>query len=333
MRSGNRKPRALSLAALASAAIFLVAVAACDRSAPQAATSQPAAGALVVGFAQTGAESEWRTAETRSIRDEARRRGVTLRLADGQGKQGNQIKAIRSFVTQGVDVIVLAPIVSTGWDAALKEARAKNIPVVLVDRGIETANPGLYVTLIASDFVEQGRRIGEWLAARTGGKCNIVELQGTTGSAPAIDRQKGFAQALAAHPGMKVVKAQSANFERARGKEVMEAFLKADRDGFQAVYAHNDDMALGAIQALLEAGKKPGEDVIVVSIDAVRAAFTAMIDGRLAATVECNPLLGPILFDTIDEIRAGGTVPKFIKIEDRLFEAAQARELIDSREY
>ena len=173
----------------------------------------------------------------------------------------------------------------------------------------------------------------DWLAKKMGEKGSIVELQGTTGSAPAIDRKKGFEEVLAKYPDMKIIKTQSADFTRAKGKEVMEAFIKSDRASIQAVYAHNDDMALGAIQALEEAGMNPGKDVTVISIDAVKGAFEAMVAGKLNATVECSPLMGPAVFDTIDKIRAGEKVPKFIQNKDQLFEQADAAQLLKTREY
>jgi len=287
----------------------------------------------VVGFSQIGAESAWRTAETRSIRDEAAKRGVELKFADAQGRQASQVRSLRAFIAQKVDAIVLAPVVETGWEPVLREAKRAGIPVVLVDRGVKVSDDSLYATLIASDFVEEGRMAAAWLAERTGGKARIVELQGTTGSAPAIDRQRGFAEGIAPHPGMTIVKSQSGDFTRAKGKEVMEAFLKSDRGGIDAVYAHNDDMALGAIQAIEAAGLKPGTDILVVSIDGVKDAFRAMVEGKLNATVECNPLLGPKVFDAIERLRAGETLPKFIKQEDRLFDQSVAADLLDSREY
>lgn len=290
-------------------------------------------GPITVGFSQVGAESAWRTAETKSIKDEAAERGVELKFADAQGKQANQIRAVRSFINQRVDAIIIAPVVETGWEPVLREAKRAKIPVVLVDRGIKTSDESLYATLIASDFVEEGRMAAAWLAEKTGGACRIVELQGTTGAAPAIDRQKGFAEVIAEHPGMEVIKSQPADFERAKGKAVMQAFIKAEGERIDAVYAHNDDMALGAIQALEEAGLKPGEDVLIVSVDGVKEAFAAMVEGKLNATVECNPLLGPIAFDTIEKILAGEEVPKFIKQEDRLFDRSTAAEAIGSREY
>lgn len=288
---------------------------------------------LVVGFAQVGAESAWRTAETQSIKDEAAKRGIDLKFADAQGKIANQIRSVRSFVKQKVDCIILAPKEVTGWEPVLKEARKANIPVILVDRGITTSDPSLYATLIASDFVEEGQRAAEWLANATNDRATIVELQGTTGSAPAIDRQKGFMDYIKDRPEMKVIKSQPADFERAKGKQAMEAFIKSEGRKITAVYAHNDDMALGAIQALEEAGMNPGKDVLIVSIDGVKEAFEAMIAGKLNCTVECNPLLGPIAFDTMDKLLKGETVPKFIKQQDELFDQSTAKDALPSRKY
>lgn len=288
---------------------------------------------LTVGFSQVGAESAWRTAETESIRGEAEKRGVNLKFSDAQQKQENQIKALRAFIAQKVDAIILAPVVEAGWEPVLKEAKRAGIPVILVDRGVSVSDDSLYVTLIASDFVEEGRMAAEWLAKKMGGNGNIVELQGTPGAAPAIDRKKGFEEGLKTFPEMKIIKSQSGDFTRAKGKEAMEAFLKAEGGNIQAVYAHNDDMALGAIQAIEQAGLKPGQDIIIVSIDGVKAAFEAMIAGKLNASVECNPLLGPAAFDAVEAAVRGEKLPKWIKVPDRLFEQAEAAEGIKERKY
>lgn len=290
-------------------------------------------GRVVVGFSQIGAESAWRTAETESIKSEAAARGVDLRSSDAQQKQENQIRAIRNFITQRVDAIILAPVVETGFDPVLRDAKRANIPVILVDRGV-SAPEDLYTTLIASDFVAEGRMAGEWLAKATLRRCNIAELQGTTGAAPANDRAKGFREALQGHPEMKIILSQTGDFTRAKGKDVMEAFLKSPQGGqIQAVYAHNDDMALGAIQAIEEAGKKAGQDIKVVSIDAVKGAFEAMVAGKLNCTVECNPLLGPAAFDAVEKALAGQTVPKKTIVKDQVFEQSQAKDVIGSRKY
>lgn len=287
----------------------------------------------VVGFAQVGAESSWRTAETQSIRSEADKRGVTLKFSDAQGKQENQIKAVRGFITQGVDAIILAPVVETGWEPVLQEAKKARIPVIVVDRGVAVQDAELYATLIASDFIAEGRMAAEWLANASQRKARIVELQGTPGAAPAIDRKKGFEEALSAYPEMKIIASQSADFRRSQGKEVMEALIKRHGAEIDAVYAHNDDMALGAIQAIEEAGRKPGQDIKVVSIDGVKGAFEAIIAGKLNCTVECNPLLGPMAFDAIDHILAGKILPKRTVVVDRLFDHTNAKDAIQSRQY
>jgi ABC-type sugar transport system substrate-binding protein len=291
------------------------------------------ASALVVGFSQVGAESSWRTAETDSIKAEAAKRGITLKFSDAQGKQENQIEAVRGFIAQGVDAIILAPVVETGWEPVLREAKRAKIPVVLVDRGIHVENPSLFATLIASDFTAEGRKAAEWLAKKTDGKAKIIELQGTPGAAPAIDRQRGFDDEIAKYPDMKIIASQSGDFRRSGGKEVMEALLKKYGDEVTAVYAHNDDMALGALQAIEEAGKKPGKDILVVSVDGVKSAFEALVAGNMNCTVECNPLLGPMAFDAIDKALKGETLPKKTVVHDNVFDQAAAKEAIASRQY
>lgn len=288
---------------------------------------------LTIGFSQIGAESAWRTAETVSIKEEAAERGYKLKFSDAQQKQENQIKAIRSFIAQGVDGIIIAPVVETGWDRVLKEAKEAEIPVVLVDRGIKVKDESLYTAKIASDFVFEGRLAGTWLAQEKDGAANIVELQGSPGAAPALDRQKGFMEVMDLFPKMNVIASQTGEFTRTKGKEVMEAFLKANGEKIDAVYAHNDDMALGAIQAIKEYGLEPGKDITVISIDAVKSAFKAMAEGNLNATVECNPLLGPLAFDTLEMAIKGKSVDKWVVQNDRLFTMDQAAELIATRKY
>jgi galactofuranose transport system substrate-binding protein len=288
---------------------------------------------LKVGFAQTGAESDWRTANSESIKTEAAKRGVDLKFSDGQGKQENQIRAVRSFITQGVDVIVIAPIVETGWDPVLREAKRAKIPVLLTDRSIQTSDESLFTCFIGSDFYEEGKMAADWLAKHVGGKGNIVELQGTPGSAPANERRRAFADGLKKYPGLKIIDSQSGNFELSKGKEVMEAFLKKHAGKFQVVYAHNDSMALGAIQAIEAAGLKPGKDVTIVSIDAMRSAVQAVADGKMNCTVECSPLFGPIVFDTINKILAGEKLPKKIINKDELIDATNAAKLLPTRKY
>src|SRR4051812_13982781 len=289
---------------------------------------------IVVGFSQIGAESGWRTANTESIKSEAAKRGIELKFADAQQKQENQIKALRSFVAQGVDVIAFSPVVETGWQPVLTEIKRAKIPVILSDRLVKVTDPSLYVTFIGADFVEEGRRAANWLAKASGGKAVIAELVGTPGSAPAIDRKKGFEEVLAKHPGMKIVKSQSGDFTRAKGKEVMESFLKSpDAKQITALYAHNDDMALGAIQAMEEAGIKPGADILIVSIDGIKGAFEAMAAGKLNCTVECNPLIGPQLFDAVEAVMARKTLPKRTVVMEGVFEQSQAAAELPKRKY
>jgi len=291
---------------------------------------------ITVGFSQIGAESGWRTVETKSIRSEATRRGINLKFSDAQQKQDNQIKALGAFIAQQVDAIILAPVVEGGWEPILKQARAAKIPVILVDRGVSVSDDSLYATLIASDFVAEGRMAGEWLAKKLNGQGNVVELQGTPGASAAIDRKKGFQEALKNFPDLKIIKSQTGEFTRAKGKEVMEAFLKAAQGGgtkIDAVYAHNDDMALGAIQAIEEAGLRPGSDLVVVSIDGIKPAFEAMVAGKLNCSVECNPLLGPAAFDAVQATLAGKPLPKKSVVQDQIFDQSVAKEVIGTRQY
>lgn len=296
--------------------------------------AKPAAsGNNSVGFSQIGAESAWRVAETESIRGEATKRGVDLKFSDAQSKRENQIKALNTFLQQGVGAIILAPVIETGWGPVLSELKKANIPVILVDRGIKVEDESLYTTLIASDFVQEGERAGEWLAKKMGGKGNIVQLEGTTGAAPAIDRAAGFKKALDKNPDMKIILSQSGDFNRTKGKEVMEAFLKARGKEINAVYAHNDDMALGAIQAIEEAGMKPGTDIIVVSIDGIKSALEAIVAGKLNCSVECNPLLGPAAFDVIESIKKGQKPEHKIVVHDELFDSSNAAAALPNRKY
>lgn len=298
-----------------------------------AAATLAAAAPLKIGFAQTGAESAWRTANSESMKAEAAKRGIDLKFSDGQGKQENQIRAIRSFVTQRVDAIVLAPLVETGWDPVLRDAKRAGIPVIITDRSIQTADESLYACFIGSDFFEEGRMAAEWLAKKTGGQGRIVELQGTPGSAPANDRRKAFAEGIAKYPGLKIIDSQSGDFRRTGGKEVMESFLKKHGKDIDILYAHNDDMALGAVQAIEEAGLKPGTDIIIVSIDAVREGVQAVVDGKINCTVECNPLFGPKVYDTVARLLAGEKVERKSYNKDELFDATNAAAALPTRQY
>ena len=292
-------------------------------------------GKITVGFSQVGAESGWRTANTKSVQESAKKAGIDLKFSDAQQKQENQIKAIRSFIQQKVDVIAFSPVVESGWDTVLKEAKAAHIPVILTDRAVDSKDESLYVTFLGSDFVEEGKKAGDWLVKQYEGKTedvNIVELQGTTGSAPANDRKSGFGDVIKGEPKFKVVASQTGDFTRAKGKEVMQAFLKS-QPKIDVLYAHNDDMALGAIQAIEEAGKKPGTDIKIISVDGVKDAFTAMSQGKINFDVECNPLLGDQLMELVKKVKNGETVERRIKTTEGTFTPEQATAALPTRQY
>ncbi|WP_299909892.1 galactofuranose ABC transporter, galactofuranose-binding protein YtfQ [uncultured Paracoccus sp.] len=278
-----------------------------------------------VGFSQIGSESGWRAAETTLTKSQAEERGIQLQFSDAQQKQENQIAAIRSFIAQGVDAILLAPVVATGWDAVLEEAQEAEIPVVLLDRQVDSSDE-LILTAVGSNLVHEGEVAGGWLVNEVGDReCRIVELQGTTGSSPAIDRKTGFENAIKDHANLSIVRSQTGDFTRAQGKEVMESFLQAENGGKDicALYAHNDDMAVGAIQAIKEAGLAPGKDILVVSIDGVPDIFQAMAAGEANATVELTPNMAGPAFDALAAYWADGTMPeKFIQTESKLYTQA-----------
>jgi ABC-type sugar transport system substrate-binding protein len=322
------------------AMLLLSLLAACGAStAPSGSSSAPAGAGekktyqnLVVGFAQIGAESEWRTANTLSIQETAKSLGVELKFSDAQQKQENQIKAIRSFIAQKVDVIGVSPVVETGWETVFKEVKDAGIPLILLDRHADVSDD-LFDAFIGSDFRLEGERACNEMATLLGQKGRIVELEGTVGSAPALDRKAGFAECLKQYPEMEIIASQSGDFTRAKGKEVMQAFLKSYAGQIDALYAHNDDMALGAIQAIEEAGLKPGFDIKIVSIDGVRGAFEAMVAKKLNVTVECNPLLGPQFFETALKLANGEPVERWVKSDEGVFRQDTAEQELPNRKY
>ena len=258
--------------------------------------------------------------------------GVELKFSDAEQKQENQITAIRSLIAERVDVIGVAPLTETGWDEVFKEAKDAGIPIILVDRRAAVPED-LYASLMGSDFLEEGRKAARIMAKLTNGEASIVELVGTIDSAPANDRYKGFREILQDYPGMKIIDSRSGDFTIAQGREVMEGFLKAHGKTITAVYAHNDDMALGAIKAIEAYGLRPGVDIKIVSVDAARGAFEAMIAGKLNATVECNPLLGPKFLELALKVANGETVPKWMPSEEGVFFPDNAKEILPTRKY
>jgi len=281
--------------------------------------------AVTIGFSQVGDEGDWRPAFSADMKAEAQKEGIDLKFADAQGKEEEQLKAVRAFIAQKVDAILIAPVVVTGWDAVLKEAKAAGIPVFLADRDVDVADKSLFVTRISADFNLEGRLAGAWLAEASKGQCNIVEEQGTTGSAPAIERKKGFEAVISNFPGMKIVKSESGNFTTDGGKQVMESFIKATDNlkGICASFAHNDNMQLGAIQAMKEAGLKPGKDVLMVSVDYVPAMKKALEAGEANASVELRSAIGKYIYPVITTwLKDKKELPKWIVIPSDLHHAA-----------
>lgn len=325
------------LAAVAATSLFALGACSSDAGNEPAGGGETAAGAddgvITLGFSQVGAESGWRAANTKSIQDTlTAENGFELKFSDAQQKQENQIQAIRSYITQGVDVIAFSPVVETGWDAVLQEAKAAGIPVILTDRAVDSSDETLYESFIGSDFVKEGEMAGEWVAENFDGEgIKVVELQGTTGSAPAIDRKEGFESAIGGSD-VEIIDSQTGNFTRAEGKTVMEGFLNK-HDDIDLVFAHNDDMGLGAIEAIEAAGLTPGEDIQIVTIDAVKDGMQALADGKINYIVECNPLLGPDLAEVAKAVIAGEEVEKRIVVKDEAFDQAAAVEALPTREY
>jgi simple sugar transport system substrate-binding protein len=278
----------------------------------------------------------WNGANTESIRKAALESGIQLRLEDARHNQEKQVAALRAFIAQRVDVIAFSPVVDNGWEGVLREIRAAGIPVILMDRNIEITDDSLYVSLVGSDFVEEGRRAGRWLLEHTRdtpGEINIVELQGTVGSAPANDRKQGFAEIIAADRRHHIIRSQSAEFDRARAREVMAGFLAAKGPPIRVLFAHNDSMALGGIDAIEGAGLKPGIDILVIAIEGSRQGLEAIVAGKLNVSVECSPMLGPQLMALVRDVAAGKQVPRRVITEETVFTKENAAAELPDRAY
>ena len=321
---------------LFAAGALVLALSACGGAAPAgSAGGAKSLDQLVVGFAQVGAESGWRTANTKDIQAAFADAKIKLQFSDAQQKQENQIKAIRSYIQQKVDYIAFSPVVQTGWDAVLNEAKAANIPVILTDRAVDSKDTSLYKTFLGSDFVLEGKKAGEWLVADAKGASapvNVIQLEGTTGSAPAIDRGTGFADAIKSDPNIKVVASQTGDFTRAGGKQVAEALLKSHPEA-NVIFAQNDDMGLGAIEAIEAAGKVPGKDIKIITVDAVHDGMQALVDGKINYIVECNPLLGDQAAALVKDVLAGKSVEKQTYGVDGAFDQAAATAALPTRKY
>jgi ABC-type sugar transport system substrate-binding protein len=326
MKSLIKRRRGVFCLLLAFALLSLALAAGCRKKEGGGAAG---GGKMRVGFSQTEEDGPWRIAETNSMRSEAAKRGYELVYTNARGATAQQVSDLEDIIAQRVDAIFLAPREAKGFEGPLQAAKQAGIPVFLIDRELEGPKAGDdYVTFIGSNFIEEGRRAGEWLAKQTSGKAGIVELLGTAGSSVANDRHQGFADAIKAFPDMKIITAQDGNFTRAQGQKVMESLIQAHGRAITAVYTHNDEMALGAIQALKAANMNPGKDVMVVSVDGQKSALQAIIDGDMNATVECNPRFGPVAFDTLEKFKRGEKIPAKIINEDRFFDSANAKQFV-----
>jgi galactofuranose transport system substrate-binding protein len=285
-----------------------------------------------VGFAQTESNNPWRLAQTASMQEEAKKRGWQLVYTDAASSAAKQVADVNSMIAQGVDLIFLAPREEKPLIPAIKAAKNAGIPVILLDRNVDAslAKAGEdYVTFIGSNFIEEGQRVADWLVKNANGKTTIIELEGTTGSSPANDRKKGFDEVIAKNPDFKVVASQTGDFARDKGRQVAETLLQAHPDA-NVIYAHNDEMAIGAISAIEAAGKVPGKDILVLSIDGGKEAVQAVVDGKIAAVVECNPRFGPKAFDTAVAYANGEKIPDKLINPDQFYDASNAKELLST---
>ena len=288
---------------------------------------------LVVGFIQTGSEGGWRAANTGSFNETSTQLGLTLKFYDAQNKFENQISAFRNFIQDpDVNVIVLSALEAAGWDEVLQEAKDAGKLVVLQDRRID-ASEDLYVTFIGADFVEEGRKAGTEMCVLLEGsaKKNVVELVGNVGSSAAIDRGVGFRE-TSADCGIVITQSQTGNWSATEGKAVMEAWLQQSTD-IQGVFAQNDEMGIGAAQAINEAGIDAGTTIKIITVDATAGAFNAMIAGDINTVVECNPLLAPQVFEAALKALNGETLPKWIPSQEGVFYAKDAATILPTRKY
>lgn len=279
------------------------------------------ANAIIVGYAQLGSESAWRNANTASVQQAAKDYGVNLIFRNAEGNQALQKEIIQDFIMQQVDVIIFPPLVTDGWDNILAEAKKAKIPVIIADRDINTKNPDLYTLSIGSDFLEEGRKAGIWLVnnVKPGKPVNVIEISGLSDSTPTIDRAKGFRQIIKNNSSITILDSDHGDFTKAQGNLVMASMLKKYGKNINVVFAHNDDMALGAIDAIQKYGLKPGKDIMIISVDGGKLALQAIKDGKANVSVECTPLLGPILMQTAKDLCAGKKLPKRIVSKEKVF--------------
>ncbi|RIX49996.1 ABC transporter substrate-binding protein [Paenibacillus nanensis] len=302
----------------------------------QTGDTEPLNRQVKLGFSQLGSESDWRLANTKSIEEAAKEAGIELLFKNAEQSQEKQFEAVRSFIKEGVDVIAIAPVVETGWEPILREVQEAGIPLLILDRKMELTDQSLYVSFIGSDFYEEGRMAGRFLLDKMRdqpGEIRIAELRGTEGASPSIDRGTGFRDAIKERAELTIYASEPADFTQERGKEVMRSFLQSYGDEIDVLFAHNDDMALGAIEAVEEHGLRPGKDIIIISVDGTRQAFEMMVEGKINAVVECNPMLGPNVMQAVLELMEGRTLPKRIITPERIYTEVTAEREVANRKY
>ncbi|WP_177527746.1 ABC transporter substrate-binding protein [uncultured Treponema sp.] len=316
-----------------------LALAGCSKKGPEAKGAKGDKKVITVGYAQVGAESDWRLANTESFKSTfTAENGYKLIFDDAQQKQENQIKAMRNFIQQDVDYIVVAPVVETGWETVLGEAKAAGIPVILSDRQMKVSDDSLYLCWVGGNFLKEGRDSVIWLNdylkknGRDSEKLNVLLIQGTIGSSAQVGRTQGITEGLAKNPNYNLLAKQTGEFTQAKGQEVMESFLK-QYDDIDVVFAENDNMAWGAVDAIKAAGKQPGKDIIIICFDAVHETFNKMMAGEINCAVECNPLHGPRVDSIIKTLEAGGTVDKIAYVDEGVFDEANAEAMLPTRKY
>jgi len=311
----------------------LFSITACERNRRAPAGDNP----VVLGYSQLGDESSWRTQNTYSIKSAAKREGVKIMFEDAMQDQANQIKALRSFIAYKVDVIAFSPLVETGWDTVLGEAKAAGIPVLLVDRMIETADESLYAAALCSDFDLEGRKAGEFLLRKFEGRTepvNIAELAGTAFSTPAIGRSEGFRTVISANPKFTVLFSEDGDFMQSKGREIMQKVLRLYKaEDIDVLYSHNDDMTFGAVEVMKEAGLVPGKDIAIISVDATQRSIDMLKAGTINCVIECNPNSGQQVMDLARKIASGLEVPKRIYIEETTFDEFGDLDAIPNRGY
>ncbi|OMF31807.1 LacI family transcriptional regulator [Paenibacillus sp. FSL H8-0548] len=291
---------------------------------------------IKIGFAQVGLEGGWRLAHTNSVINAAKEENIELLYENALQKQDKQIELIRKFITKKVDFIVFSPVVKTGWDEVLLEAKQAGIPVILSDREVKVSDDSLWTAYIGSDFVEEGRRSARWLVHEIDDSTvpvDIVELQGTKDSDPTVGRKQGFEEIIQNEQNYRIIQSLQGDFTQQNGKKLMLDALAEHGSNIDVVYAHNDDMALGAIEAIEQFGLQPGKDIKIISIDATRAALKALGTGKLNFVVECNPLLGPQLMKAVKDYMAGKELPMKIITSEGVFTQETAKRALATREY